>query len=53
MTDLQVLEEIVKDYINGIEYLHDVCMQNYTELSDLRNKKKQVEKLIKKLSKKK
>lgn len=53
MNDLEVLEELIKDFENGIKFLHEQVIQSYTEMANIRNKKFQVEKLIKNLSKKK
>lgn len=53
MEDLEILHELIKDYETGIEFVHENVIASYKELSELRNKKAQVEKLIKSLSKKK
>jgi hypothetical protein len=52
MTDLEILENIVLDYQEGINFLHEAVISNYRELSDIRNKKFQIEKLIKSMQKK-
>lgn len=51
MQDLKILEEIIKDYEVGIDFVHENVISGYLELRNLRNKKAQVEKLIKNLSK--
>lgn len=53
MNNLKILKELVKDFDVGIDFVHENVISNYIELRNLRNKKAQVEKLIKNLSGKK
>lgn len=52
MSDLKILEDLIKDYKTGIEFIHNNVIMSYQELKNLRNKKFQVEKLLKSLKKK-
>jgi hypothetical protein len=50
MSNLQVLKEIEKDYDDAINFLHDQSIRAYIELSEARNKREKIRKLIKNLS---
>lgn len=52
MKNIEVLKNLEKDYDIAIEQLHQMTMDYYAEMATIRNKRTEIRKLIKNLSKK-